>query len=117
MKLTADQHARYTRILKERERHTDQTVDEFCSEQGITPWIYYYWKRRLRQAPASNVASLPENKFLPVRILPSTATAGNGDTVLKYEMEFPNGITVCLSGPLQREDHSTIISAVGGLRP
>ena len=117
MKLSTEQQARYIRILKERERHTDQTVDEFCRNHGITPWSYYYWKRRLSQAPACDRASLPENKFLPVRIMPSVATTGNGNTIIKYEMEFPNGITLRLSGSLQREDHVAVIGAVGGLRP
>ena len=116
MKLSADQHARYARIFKERARHTDQSVDVFCRVHGITPWTYYYWKRRLRPAPTSTTASLPEKRFLPVRILPPASPAGNGDTVIKYEMEFPNGIRLRLSGALQREDHSAVIGAVAGVR-
>jgi len=117
MKLSAGQHARYARILKDRQHHTDQTVDEFCRIHGITPWIYYYWKRRLHPAPAGTTASLPEKRFLPVRILPPPASpAGNGDPVIKYEMEFPNGIRLRLSGALQAADHSAVIGAVVGVR-
>jgi hypothetical protein len=117
MKLSTEQQARYARILKDRERHNDQTVDEFCRIQGITPWIYYYWKRRLAGTPARAVASLPEKGFLPVRILPSSSIVGNVEPAITYEMEFPNGIRLRLSGALQVADHSAVIGAVGGVRP
>jgi hypothetical protein len=115
MKDTPQQlEARYSQILREREKHTDQSVEEFCRIRGISPWAYYSWKRRLRTKPE---ISQRQKKFLPVQLIGPTAATGNNDSAKKYEITFPNGITLRLSGSLQREDHAAIIGAIAGVHP
>jgi hypothetical protein len=104
---------KYTQILQDREKHPDQSVEEYCRGQGINPWSYYSWKKRLRRAPKTAAS---EKKFLPVHVLPP-ASLENDEAVTTYEMAFPNGITMRLSGALRSADHATIIGTVGGLRP
>jgi hypothetical protein len=104
---------KFTRILQDRGRHADQSVEEYCRGQGISPWTYYSWKRRLRRAPKTAAI---EKKFLPVQILAPTSL-GNDEAVTTYEMAFPSGITMRLSGSLRSADHAAIIGAVCGLRP
>jgi hypothetical protein len=108
--------AKYARILRERTQHADQSVDEFCRVHGIAPWTYYYWKRRLRQAPVSKGASLPVKNFLPLQLISPSPKIANGEGGMKYEITFPNGVTVHLSGTMQREDHAVIIGTVAAIR-
>jgi hypothetical protein len=104
---------KYTRILQDREKHPDQSVEEYCRDQGISPWSYYSWKKRLRREPKT--ASI-EKKFLPVHVLPR-ASLENDEAVIHYEIAFPNGITMRLSGSLRSADHAAIIGAAGAVEP
>jgi hypothetical protein len=61
--------------------------------------------------------STVQKKFLPVHVMPPSASAETSDTNVKYEIKFPNGITIHLSGALQGENHTAIIGAVAGFRP
>lgn len=104
---------KYAMILRERAKYANQSVEEYCRGKGINPCTYYYWKKRLGATAASAV----QNKFLSVQVMQPTPSGDNGEAVIQYEIAFPNGITMRLSGALRHMDHSAIISAVGGLRP
>jgi hypothetical protein len=106
--------AKYAMLLQERKKHADQSVEEFCRGRGISPWTYYSWKKRLRQA--SNDSTVPK-KFLPVQFISPTPTTTRAEGGTEYEIKFPNGITMRLMGALQGEDHSAIIGAIAGVRP
>jgi transposase-like protein len=108
--------AKYALILRDREKHTDQTVDEFCRVHGIAPWTYYYWKRRLRQAPGPESTTLPVKKFLPIHVMrpPSPELR---DFSPGCEIGFSNGMTMHFSGKMQLEDVSHIIRTVSSLHP
>lgn len=105
--------ARYSQILREREKHADQSVKKFCRSQGISPWTYYSWKKRLRTKAK---ISADQKKFLPVQLMGPTVADVRNDTGIKYEIEFPNGITLRLTGGLHHEDHTAVIGSIAGFR-
>jgi hypothetical protein len=105
--------AKYESILQEREKHSDQSINDFCKHRGIAPWTFYYWKKRLRKAP---VCSPALRKFLPLQIMPSAPMAANGSIAIDYEIRFSNGSMMRLSGKMQREDISFIIRTVAGFQ-
>lgn len=106
--------AKYSQILRDREKHAGQSVEEFCRDKGINPCTYYYWKKRLRK---TSEISANQKNFLPVDITIPPASSVNGGTAITYEIGFPNGVAMRLSGALHHADHSIIIGAVARLRP
>ncbi|HYW97252.1 MAG TPA: transposase [Bacteroidales bacterium] len=76
------------------------TVKEFCSNEGIVPSTFYYWKKKLQVTSG-------KNDFIPLIVKPSLSSQGNrntsrrdyqsdqltGDHVL-LELVYPNGTLV-----------------------
>ena len=73
------------------------TVKEFCSNEGIVPSTFYYWKKKLQDGSG-------KNDFIPLVVKPSLSSLGTGnvnrrnyppaqsteDHVL-LELVYPNG--------------------------
>jgi hypothetical protein len=75
---------KYESILETRKQHPDIPIAKFCKEQGITPWTYYYWKKRLRTSVSPVCSS---SNFIPLSIIPPRHLAGK----ISCEIIFPNG--------------------------
>jgi len=99
--------AKYGMILQEREKHGDQSVEDFCKRYGISAWTFYYWKKRLRRA---SDCPLPIKRFVPIQVMPSRSSSR--DTVNDYEIRFPNGYAMRISGAMPREDISFIMRKI-----
>jgi hypothetical protein len=114
MRTTEKLQAKYSLILREREKHSDQTVEDFCKRHGTTPWTYYYWKKKLGKISDSSPSP---RSFLPVQVMPpSPIFTSGGSSALDYELRFPNGCMMRLSGTLSREDIAAVIHTVAALR-
>jgi hypothetical protein len=114
MKSSQQLEAKYRRILHDRAKFPHQSVDEYCRGQGVSPWAYYSWKRRLLGKPDTTGL---EKKFLPVRLMTPAASVEDGEAVVNYEIAFPNGIRIRLTGSLRSADHPIIIGAIAGVGP
>ena len=111
MKKSEILRAKYEAIVRERVRHSDQPLEEFCRQHGIKPWTFYYWKKVLRKSPKSSYA---QGNFIPLRVaspLPPVQDA----PVLSYEIRFSNGGSVHISGRLDLTDLTGIIRSVAGV--
>ncbi len=113
MRDTEQLKAKYGLILREREKHGDQSVEDFCNRHGITPWRYYYWKKRLRKA-ADNFP--PLRKVVPLQLTPSSRVCANDGSVIDSEIKFSNGTMMRISGTIQREDFLALIETVAAVQ-
>jgi hypothetical protein len=64
-------------------RASGQTVIRYCSEHHLAPSKYYYWQKRLQEAPA-------ESGF--TQLSPVTANA------VTTTIHFPNGVHIAFGG-------------------
>jgi len=95
---------KYAAIIQERQKHPGQSVETFCRAHGITPWRYYYWRKRLK-AKANPL--IPREQFVPVNILPSPVCHG---ATQRYAIRFPSGVTLGISGDF---DRNHVVELVG----
>jgi hypothetical protein len=67
------------------------TVAEFCRREGVSVANFYYWRRRLADAPPSHTSTKPSPAFQPLLL-------AGGDVVT---VELAGGIRIEL--PAERE--------------
>ena len=53
----------FWRDLIERQRHSGQSIREFCDDEGVSQPSFFLWRKRLRSENAR-----PKSRFLPVQI-------------------------------------------------
>lgn len=74
----------------ERFQKADQTVTQFCAEEGISVPSFYQWRRKLD--PNTEARSQTPAKFLPIQLPPPPPS--DPETVLLVEL--PGGVSVKL---------------------
>lgn len=87
------------RIAKQ--RRSQVSIAEFCSQEGVSPNAFYAWRRRLR---ADDPAS-PSGLFVPIELPSSWAPAG-------VRIELPGGAVVILPAEASAELVTAAIGAV-----
>ena len=97
--------AKYTRILKQRERRHEVPLDRFCRQHGISLWTYYYWKKRLTDTPTTQV--LRAGPFVPVVMRRLEQESGPW-----AEIRYPNGILLRCSGNFSTEALAVVARAL-----
>ena len=105
---TTSPQEKYGLILLDREKHLDEPLPIFCKKHGISPWSYYYWKKRLGKLLACSV--LPK-KFIPVTLEQS---AQNFIDKPRYTFRFSNGATLLISEKMDLLDLSQLVLTVAG---
>jgi len=107
----------------QRQRKANLNVAEFCRQLGVSVTTFYYWKKRVHEAPLTAPLRIPAER--PSRHLPSTAgaTAANfvpvsiveptADTQL--EIELTNACVVRLRGMIDSSLLQAAITAAGQL--
>ena len=92
------------------------TVREFCSNEGIAPSTFYYWKKKLR-------GHSPKKEFIPLVVKPSLPAQGNrntpgrrshpvGHTIEDHvllELVYPNGTLLRIKDELDLADLKALI--------
>ncbi len=82
------------------------TVNGFCSNEGINPSKFYYWKRRI------GVSSHPlvKNGFLPLSI-DSSSSASPTYTGVENQLEitYPEGTTLRFRGSITVDNILTLL--------
>jgi transposase-like protein len=100
--------AKYLAIFREREKDNKQSVSAFCKKQGISPAAYYRWKNILRPTRLH----VPQESFVPVTVAPSSDNIRQ-----RYDLRFPNGATLQITGGLNSADLSALVVSIGKLAP
>ena len=104
-----------------RQRSAQVTLAQFCRELGVTPRVFYYWRKRVREAEAASsgrVATAASWQpttargeavgFVPVSIIGAGATT-------ELEIELGNGCAIRLKGPVDSGLLQAAITAAGQL--
>ena len=84
-----------------RQRRSQLSIAEFCSQEGVSPASFYAWRRRLRGADATERQSA---LFVPVE-LPAAGSAG-------VRIELPGGAVLSLPADVPLELVTAVIRAV-----
>jgi transposase-like protein len=94
------------------QRDSGLSVREFCSNEGIAPSTFYYWKKKLRGKGSGR-----KNDFIPLLVkspgdelsrgaaCPEIST--NSNTL--FELVYPNGTKLRLKKDLDLSDLRTLI--------
>jgi len=86
-----------------RQRRSQVSIAEFCSQEGVSSASFYAWRRRLRGADSAGPqASL----FVPVELPPPAIAAGG------VRMELPGGAVLSLPADAALELVTAAIRAV-----
>jgi hypothetical protein len=79
----------YWQDLIDRQRASQQSIADFCQDEGVSTASFYAWRRRL-QFPGRLVPSqVPRSALVPVRIVPEPSLTREAVIV-----EWPGGIVV-----------------------
>lgn len=98
---------KYARILKQREQSPEVPLERFCRRHGISPWTYYYWKKRLEDTLTTQV--MRPKPFVPVVMERLDLESGPW-----AEVRYPNGILLRCTGNHSKE---ALALLAGALRP
>lgn len=105
--------ARYESILQTRTMHPDIPIEKFCKDQGITPWTYYYWRKRLRKKvnPVSTGST-----FIPLTVTPPRQQQQPSFTEkISCEIIFPSGCRVVTKDTLDTMGLTVLLRTVAGI--
>ena len=83
--------ARYKELL-DQQQESGLTIKEFCSNQGVAPATFHYWKKKLRKEHG-------KKQFIPLLVKSSEMELTKGSTCSEiipvkeslFELVFPNG--------------------------
>ena len=87
--------ARFKELLEE-QRQSGLSIIEFCSNHGIVPSTFHYWKKKLTGKP-------PVHDFIPLVVKPPEVAVTPGATMSDLppsgnesllELVYPNGVIV-----------------------
>ncbi len=77
---------------------SDQTVAQFCLDEGVSAPSLYYWRKRLLPEPTETTAAVPAAKFQPVHVVSPFATPGEQATIIRLgrdlEIQLGSDLTV-----------------------
>jgi len=101
--------AKYLAIFREREKDTEQPVLAFCKKQGLSPAAYYRWKNILRSARRHT----SRESFVPITVTPIATPSNSAEA--RFDLRFPNGATLQITGSLNSADLSALVVSIGKL--
>jgi hypothetical protein len=86
-------------------------LEHFCRKHGISPWTYYYWKKRLGLQDTALRNQPPVRKaFLPVSISPIHDASGF------TEIRFREGTSIRFPGGFDKDLFRAIIEVLSSAR-
>lgn len=82
-------------VLLERQKESGLSVKSFCSNEGLAPSTFFYWRKKLRKEG-------PDGRFIPLlvrapgsSVSPTSAEKNNsGIDHTPLEITYPNGTTL-----------------------
>jgi hypothetical protein len=98
--------------LQKRSHDSSIPLEHFCHKHGISPWTYYYWKKKLGfQDTAQRKLQLGRKAFLPVSLSPLRDAAGF------TEIRFREGTSIRFPCGFDKELFRAIIEVLSSARP
>jgi transposase-like protein len=98
-------------VLLERQKESGLSVKSFCSNEGIAPSTFFYWRKKLRKEG-------PDGRFIPLLVrAPGSAeypasirqpATGMDNTSL--EITYPNGATLRIKQTLDLAGLRSLVS-------
>jgi hypothetical protein len=79
----------YWQDLIDRQRASQQSIAEFCQDEGVSTASFYVWRRRLQSCCRPVPSQRPRPALVPVRIVPEPSLAREAVIV-----EWPGGIVL-----------------------
>jgi transposase-like protein len=95
----------YKRLIELRRQKPEEPLSQFCRENGISTWTYYFWRKKIIAETGRNDRRQTVQTFVPVRLESNTLPSHSLEIVL------PNGIRVRSGQPLDRELLSVLAGA------
>jgi hypothetical protein len=102
---------KYESIFNERSKNPNQSIADFCKQQGIKLWSFYYWKKKLNKP---NGRSSARRNFIPLQV-PFASTRGSDTTKHCYEIRFSNGSQISIVGKMEISELASVICSVAGI--
>jgi len=98
-------------VLLERQKESGLSVKSFCSNEGIAPSTFFYWRKKLRKEVSGG-------RFIPLLVrAPGSAEypASVGQPVpgmenTSLEITYPNGTTLRIRQPLDLAGLRSLVS-------
>lgn len=54
-------------------RASGESGASFARRHRVPPWTFWYWSRKLLQAPSSELGTVAASTFVPIHVVPETA--------------------------------------------
>ncbi len=97
-------------VLLERQKESGLSVKSFCSNEGIAPSTFFYWRKKLRKEG-------PDGRFIPLLVrapgsaCPVSAEKHNsGIDHTPLEITYPNGTTLRVRQTLDMAGLRSLVS-------
>ena len=74
-------------------RKSDQTKTTYCREKGINVHTFTYWVQKYKQNLEEGVEKKKAPKFIPL-----TAKKMTSNSKSDLELNYPNGVRLCVNG-------------------
>lgn len=97
---------RYKRLIDLRNRQREIPLPDFCRKNGISPWSYYFWRKKLA-ALNGKAHPLATEPFVPLPIVSQSTTS------YSFEVMLPNGIVIRSRQQLDGEMMATLAGIRG----
>jgi hypothetical protein len=85
-------------------RHRDESGGSFARRHRVRPWVFWYWSRKLSEAPRSTPSRTESSTFVPVRVVPEGATG--------IEIVFASGDRVHVREGASADQVRAVVSAL-----
>jgi transposase-like protein len=104
----ADRPSFYRTLLQERSRDTSVPLARFCRKHGISPWTYYYWRKRLghKDKVHKKQDTSASASFVPVSVIPAHKDQPY------MEVRLQEGTVIRISGGYDKDIFRSIIESV-----
>ena len=98
-------------VFLERQKESGLSVRSFCSNEGLAPSSFYYWKKKLRKED-------PAGRFIPLLVrapgsaacpAPGKSPASGVDNAA-LEITYPNGTTLRIRQTLDLAGLRSLVS-------
>lgn len=97
--------------LLERQKESELSIKSFCSNEGIAPSTFYYWRKKIRKEAAGG-------RFIPLLVRAPGSTAyptsrqqpAPGMDNTPMEITYPNGTTLRIRQTLDLAGLRSLVS-------
>ena len=97
----------YWQDLIDRQGANQQSIADFCQDEGVSTASFYAWRRRLQFRGRAVPSQAPRSTLVPVRIVPEPSLASEAAIV-----EWPGGIVMRIATGCDAATVRTIVATL-----